>query len=187
MNSQRGEAIVPDEAGGILTIDLGALADNWRLIRDRGRGAECGAVVKADAYGLGIERAVPALSRAGCRNFFVAHVDEGRRVRAVAPDAIIYILNGLLPGAAAVFAAHDLRPVLGSRDEIIEWTATGGRPAALHVDTGMNRLGLCSAEALAVAAEGAFSPALLMTHLSSAEETDNPGNARQRADFARVR
>ncbi|HSP24222.1 MAG TPA: alanine racemase, partial [Saliniramus sp.] len=187
MNAQVGATILPEEAGGVLTIDLGALAANWRLIRERGRGAECGAVVKANAYGLGIEQAVPALARAGCRTFFVAHIDEGKRVRAIAPDAVVYILNGLLPGTAPVYAAHDLRPVLGSREEIAEWMSTGGRPAALHVDTGMNRLGLSGEDAIAIAAEGVFTPSLLMTHLSSAEETDNPVNARQREDFQRVR
>ncbi|HSP25642.1 MAG TPA: alanine racemase [Saliniramus sp.] len=187
MNAPVGATILPEEAGGVLTIDLGALAANWRLIRDRGQGAECGAVVKANAYGLGIEQAVPALARAGCRTFFVAHIDEGKRVRAIAPDAVVYILNGLLPGTAPVYAAHDLRPVLGSRGEIAEWTSTGGRPAALHVDTGLNRLGLSCEDALAIAAEGALTPALLMTHLASAEETDNPVNARQREDFQRVR
>jgi alanine racemase len=183
MNSRSGETIPPEEAGGILTIDLAALADNWRTIRDRGQGAECGAVVKANAYGLGIEEAVPALARAGCRTFFVAHIGEGRRVRRIAPDATIYILNGLLPGAAPAYAEHDLRPVLGSREEIADWAATGGRPAAIHVDTGMNRLGLSCEDALAIAADGALGPALLMTHLTSAEETDNPVNARQRAEF----
>ena len=187
MIAQGGALIPPEEAGGVLTIDLGALAANWRLIRDRGQGAECGAVVKANAYGLGIEHAVPALARAGCRTFFVAHIEEGKRVRAIAPDAVVYILNGLLPGTAPVYAAHDLRPVLGSREEIAEWAATGGRPAAIHVDTGMNRLGLSGEDALAVAAEGTLAPSLLMTHLSSAEETDNPVNARQREEFQRVR
>jgi alanine racemase len=178
----------PGEAGGILTVDLRALADNWRLIRDRAQDAECAAVVKADAYGLGIERAVPALARAGCRTFFVAHLSEGRRVRAVAPEATIYILNGFLPGSAEGYARVDLRPVLGSREEITEWLAEGGGgPAALHVDTAMNRLGLGADDALAIGSEGAFSPALLMTHLASAEETDNPINARQWSDFERVR
>jgi len=187
MTWQGWETVPRQEAGGILTIDLGALADNWRLIRDRGAGTECGAVVKANAYGLGIEHAVPALVRAGCRTFFVAHLNEGKRLRAVAPDATIYILNGLLAGTTSVYAAHDLRPVLGSREEIAEWMETGGHAAAIHVDTGMNRLGLSCEDAHALATEGAFTPALLMTHLASAEETDNPINARQRADFERVR
>ncbi|MDJ1156967.1 alanine racemase [Chelatococcus sp. SYSU_G07232] len=183
------------EAGGILTIDLAALAANWRLLRDRARGAECAAVVKADAYGIGIEAAVPALFAAGCRTFFVAHLQEATRARAVCQDATIYVLNGLLVGTAPAYATHGLRPVLGSREEIEEWAAfcrAAGRrlPAAVHADTGMNRLGLRAEEAAALAAEGAlpdFEPALLMSHLVSADEPDHPVTARQIAAFLALR
>ncbi|WP_353187159.1 alanine racemase, partial [Bosea sp. (in: a-proteobacteria)] len=90
----------PDPAayGATLTIDLAALVSNWRLLGRRA-GTEAGAVVKADAYGIGIEPAVTALASAGCRNFFVAHLSEGVRARKVAPEATVYILNGLLPGS----------------------------------------------------------------------------------------
>jgi alanine racemase len=187
---------VPEgQAGGILTIDLGALAQNWRTLRDHAGNAECAAVVKADAYGLGIEAAVPALSGAGCRTFFVAHLAEGGRARAVAPDATIYVLNGLLPGTAPAYAEHDLRPVLGSREEIAEWAAfcrgAGSRPAAaIHVDTGMNRLGLRVEEALVLVRDPIVADvqiALVMSHLVSAEEPENPINARQIEAFAAVR
>src|SRR5882757_2789294 len=134
------------EAGGILTIDLAALVANWRSLGARAAGAECASVVKADAYGCGIEQVVPALATAGCATFFVAHLDEARRARAATGDAAIYVLNGLLPGSAPAYAQADLRPVIGSRAELDEWNAfrasaglRGG--AALHVDTGMNRLG----------------------------------------------
>ena len=181
--------------GGRLTIDLGALVQNWRRLREEAGGAESAAVVKADAYGTGLERAVGALARAGCSTFFVAHLAEGVRARATCPSAVIYILNGLPPGACDAFAAHDLRPVLGSGEEIAEWaafsTAAGRRlPAAIHVDTGMNRLGLRPDEALALRASAdlkAFEPALLMSHLVSAESPDDPINARQIDDFAAVR
>lgn len=106
-----------------LTIDLGALAANWRLLRDRVAPAECAAVVKADAYGIGIAQAVPALAAAGCRTFFVAHLGEAERVREAAPSAVVYVLNGLLPGAAEAFAAAGARPVLGSAPELDEWAA----------------------------------------------------------------
>ena len=182
-------------AGGILTIDLGALAQNWRTLRDRAGGAECAAVVKADAYGLGIQAAVPALSRAGCRTFFVAQLGEAARVRAAAPGATIYVLNGLLPGTAPAYAEHDLRPVLGSREEIAEWAAfcrgAGRRlSAAIHVDTGMNRLGLRAEEAAALAPDPLlreFEPALVMSHFVSSEESDNPINRRQIDGFATAR
>ncbi|MCB8820966.1 alanine racemase [Microvirga rosea] len=181
-------------AGGLLQIDLDALASNWRRLRDAA-GVETSAVVKADAYGTGIERAVPALARAGCRTFFVAHLSEAVRVRAVALDATIYVLNGLLPGSCAHYAAHDLRPVLGSHEEIAEWAAfsraQGHRfPAALHVDTGMNRLGLTVSDGLTLAGRPElkdFEPALLMSHFVSAEEQDNPLNAQQIEAFTAVR
>ncbi|KAA2237771.1 alanine racemase [Salinarimonas soli] len=181
--------------GAILTIDLGALADNWRTLRDRSGGAECAAVVKADAYGLGIEPAAAALAAAGCRTFFVAHLSEARRVRHACADATIYVLNGLLPGSEGAFLPDGIRPVLGSPEEIVDWAAfcraQGKRlPAAIHIDTGMNRLGLPVADAFDLAADpilADFKPALLMSHLVAAEDTANPVTARQVADFERVR
>jgi alanine racemase len=183
------------EAGGLLTIDLGMLAANWRLLRERSGGAECAAVVKADAYGLGIERAVPALVAAGCATFFVAHLSEARRVRAVARDGIVYVLNGLLPGTASAYADHGLRPVLGSGEEIEEWASfcrahSSALPAALHVDTGMNRLGLSVGEGLALAGDPRlrdFQPALLMSHFAGAEEPGSAATARQIDAFATIR
>src|SRR5207302_8102489 len=82
------------EAGGVLTIDLGAIQSNYRALWARVTPAECAAVVKADAYGCGLEPVVRALSRSNCKTFFVAHLAEGRRVRALAPDAAIYARNG---------------------------------------------------------------------------------------------
>jgi alanine racemase len=183
------------EVGARLTIDLAALTANWRRLAREAGGAVCAAVVKADAYGTGLEPAAKALWAAGCRVFFVAQLSEAETLRAACPDAAIYVLNGLLPGAAPAFARRNLRPVLGSRDEILEWAAlsqAGGQrlPAALHVDTGMNRLGLPVAEALALAGDellGAFEPALVMSHLVGAEEPDHPANARQIAAFLSVR
>jgi alanine racemase len=169
-----------EAAGGLLTLDLGALVENWRALRARAGGAECAAVVKADAYGIGIEPAVRALARAGCRTFFVALVAEGARVRSACPDATVYVLNGLPPGTGAGFRDLGLRPVLGSAEEIAEW---GEGPAALHVDTGMNRLGLRPEEVSALP----FRPTLLMTHFVAAEEPDNPLNRRQVEVFAQVR
>jgi alanine racemase len=129
------------EAGGILTIDLSAIVANWRALGARAGNAVCAAVVKADAYGCGIEPVVGALAQAGCRTFFVANLTEARRVRAVAADAAVYVLNGLMP-ATARYLQGDLRPVIASWAEWDEWCAVrgaGGR-AALHLDTGMNRL-----------------------------------------------
>jgi alanine racemase len=178
-----------------LTIDLGALAANWRLLRDRAAPAECAAVVKADAYGIGIGPAVRAFRSAGCRTFFVAHPDEARRILADWPETVVYVLNGLLPGSASGYRSPAMRPVLGSAEEIRDWAdlceRTGQRsPAAIHVDTGMNRLGLSPAEAIELSREGLFSrfePTLLMSHLVSAEDPSDPVNARQLAAFAEIR
>lgn len=184
------------EAGATLTIDLGALGRNWRTLAAMAPGAECAAVVKADAYGTGIETSVPALAAAGCRTFFVAHLSEARRLRAVAPQATVYVLNGLFAGALATYAALDIRPVLGSREDIEAFAAfcgTVGRrlPAAIHVDTGMNRLGLDLAEAALLAEPGpaalAFEPALLMSHLACADEPGHPLTARQIDRFGQLR
>jgi alanine racemase len=183
------------EAGGVLTVDLGALVENWRALARRATPAECAAVVKADAYGCGLEPVAKALARAGCKTFFVADLAEARRARAAAPDAAIYVLNGVLPGTAAGFAEANARPVIGNLVELAEWDAfcaagqwRGG--AALHVDTGMNRLGVTVDEAAALAprirAEN-HGIALLMSHLACAEIPDHPLNARQIATFREVR
>lgn len=178
--------------GARLTVDLSALKANWHRLASLAPEAECAAVIKADAYGTGIGRAAPALWEAGCRTFFVAHLSEGLGVRAILPEAAIYVLNGLPPGAAEAFAGADLRPVLGSPEELTEWASvsSGRRPAALHVDTGMNRLGFSVPEALALSGDPRIRAAgidLVMSHFVSAERPDDPVNARQIADFAQVR
>jgi alanine racemase len=166
-----------------LTIDLAALAANWRAVAAK-VATETSAVVKADAYGIGIEAAVPALAKAGCRTFFVATAAEARRARKAAPDATIYVLAGVLPGEAAALAADNLRPVLGSMPEVADWIAAGAPSgAALHVDTGMNRLGVTPAEARAIDI-ARLKPSLLMSHLVISEEPSDPLNARQLATFS---
>jgi alanine racemase len=161
-------------AGARLTIDLAALSANWSLLARHAGAAEAAGVVKADAYGLGIEPAGKALAAAGCRTFFVALPKEGVELRRAVPEAIIYVLAGLIEGSATTFAAHDLRPVLNSWVELEEWAGLRDRGArsgcAVHVDTGMNRLGLSLHEALALARDeallAAIAPSLLMSHLA---------------------
>ena len=189
------EASDPTEAGGILTIDLAAIEANWKTLASMTVPVECAAVVKANGYGCGLEPVTRTLFRAGCRTFFVADIAEARRVRALARDAVIYVLNGLMPGLAPAFAADYLRPVINSTTELAEWDAfvainnwRGG--AALHVDTGMNRLGLTVEEAVAVAPRlqsenHGFT--LLMSHLACAEIPDHPMNDRQIRLFREIR
>jgi alanine racemase len=185
----------PNEAGGILTVDLAAIAANWNALAGMTVPVECAAVVKGDGYGCGLEPVTRTLYRAGCRTFFVADIAEGRRVRAVASDAAIYVLNGVMPGSAQAFAADYLRPVISSTTELAEWDAfvatrnwRGG--GALHVDTGMNRLGITVDEAVAIAPRlqsenHGFT--LLMSHLACAEIPGHPMNDRQIRMFREVR
>src|SRR5690349_11226965 len=132
---------VPAGAGAVLTIDLGAVAVNWRTLRAMVGRADCAAVVKADGYGLGAARVGPVLEAAGCRHFFVAHLDEALALRPLLPpEAHVAVLNGLLPGTAAEFRAHGITPVLNSLDQISAWQSfTTGTPlpAWVHIDTGM--------------------------------------------------
>jgi alanine racemase len=183
------------EAGGILTVDLEALEANWKALGRRIMPSECAAVVKADAYGCGIEPVATRLAKAGCKTFFVADLLEARRARSAAPDATIYVLNGLSPGTAPTFADLRARPVIGSMVELAEWDAfcsaqqwQGG--AALHVDTGMNRLGITANEAAALAPRirsENHGITLLMSHLACAEVQEHPLNERQIALFREVR
>ena len=170
-----------------LTIDLLALRQNWRRLADMIAPAECAAVVKANAYGCGIEQAVAALRAEGARTFFVARIAEGVRARKAAPDAAIYVLDGLTPGSAAALHTANLRPALGALDEVREWAAAGGGPAALHFDTGMNRLGLAASEADAALAALGEAPAMVMSHFSSSEDVASPENDRQTAAFVAIR
>ena len=164
-----------------LAIDLSALAHNWRRLAERCAPAECSAVVKANAYGLGLEPVMRALLAAGCKTFFVACASEGERARAVSGEAFVYVFDGVAPGSAPRLRAAGLRPVLNSLAEIAEWAGAG--PAALHFDTGMNRLGFAPAEAGDAAALLGAAPCLVMSHLVSAQSPGDPVNARQIAAF----
>jgi len=184
-------------AGGVLTVDLGALATNYRALAGRARPAATAAVVKADAYGLGIAQVVPALVKAGCSRFFVALPDEGISVRKAAPDAQIFVLSGVFSAeGAASFREHRLIPVLNSPLDIAIWSSDGWAgstplPCAIHVDTGMNRLGLTLEEARGFARENALTQAvnvvLVVSHLACADDPAHQLNARQLESFQEVR
>lgn len=178
----------PDAAGGLLTIDLGAIADNWRLLRDRmGPGRTSAGVVKADGYGLGAAAVARTLAAAGCRTFFVALPEEGAALRASLPDHPIYVLSGPFPGSLPLFARHGLRPVLNSPEQVRDWLAHAPTdwPYAVHVDTGMNRLGLSLDDVAALADR--LDPAIVMSHLACADEPGHPLTATQVERFRAVR
>jgi alanine racemase len=181
------------ERGGILTIDLAAIVANWRELARRATPAQCAAVVKADGYGCGIEPVTAALAKAGCATFFVATLAEARQARVAAPQAAIYVL-AMLPGTLASSAEGSFRPVIGSVEELAEWEAfrAGGwrGAAALHIDTGMNRLGLGTEEVAQLDTRALARGAgldLLMSHFACSEEPSHPLNAKQMADFREVR
>jgi len=181
-------------AGAVLTIDVDAVVHNWRTLRDRlTTDSECGAVLKADAYGLGAEQLAPALWDAGCRVFFVALPHEGIKLRELLPrGARVVILDGLFPGAEADYVQHRLVPTLNHPGDIDAWRAEAHRvgrplPAALHIDTGMNRLGLspkdCAALLDGMDALDGIDVQALMTHLAAADVPSHPLTARQLTSF----
>jgi alanine racemase len=183
------------ETGGTLTIDLDAVEANWRALAHKLLTVECAAVVKANAYGLGLEPVTAKLAKAGCKTFFVADIAEARRARTRAREAAIYVLNGFSPEAADTFAELNAQPVINSTAELAEWDAfvtarnwRGG--AAIHVDTGMNRLGISADEAAALALrlqQENHGITLLMSHLACAEIAGHPLTANQIRLFRELR
>lgn len=194
--SARPRTPIPSSARAILTVDLMALRANWAKLNQASGRAECAGVIKADAYGLGLAPIARALTNEGCKTFFVASVGEGRIAREVQPGATIYVLDGLLPGAEAHYSGFDLRPVLASLPEVRDWAAycraRGHRLAAgIHIDTGLNRLGMPAREVdeLAAAPEllQSFETTLVMSHLACADHPGDPMNERQRLRFEELR
>lgn len=180
-------------AGGLLTIDLDAVAANYRTLRDLAAPALCAAVVKADGYGLGAEAVARCLQAEGCRHFFVAHLHEGAVLRPhLMRESAIYVLNGPPPGTCADMKHNGLIPVLNSIEQIDKWQAHARDacrplPAVLQFDIGMSRFGLSAQEMRALAADRArldgVMPILLMSHLACADTPEHPANARQLACF----
>jgi alanine racemase len=182
-------------ATGVLTVDLDAIVANWRKLEKTAVPAECGAVIKADAYGCGVAPVAGALAAAGCKTFFVATLDEARAARAALPSsAAIYVLDGFFQNCGEAYAKIDARPVIGDLNELAEWDVfcrgsgwSGG--AAIHIDTGMNRLGLAAAEAQGLVPRinaGDHGITLVMSHLACAEGLHHPLNAKQLAAFREI-
>ncbi len=183
------------QAGAVLTVDLGAVRENYRRLRERLDGVECGSVVKADGYGLGASEVAVALLREGCRSFFVAHTAEGIGLRqAIGDRPDIHILNGVHPGAEDDCALAGLIAVANSAEQLSAWRAAARRlgrrlPVTVQVDSGMSRLGMSADEAgsLGPDAFDGLDLKLVMSHLACADEPDNPVNERQRQAFDALR
>lgn len=182
-------------AGAILTIDLGAIRENYRRLKARLAGVRCAGVLKADGYGLGAAQVASALIKDGCDIFFVALLGEGIALRkALGPGHDIFVLNGLPPGSEPEALAAGLHPVINSTAQLKAWRAAAraaGRklPAAVQVDSGMSRLGMPPAdvEALATDAFDGIDIRFEMSHLACADEPRNPANEAQRLAFERLR
>jgi len=174
-----------------LTVDLAALAANYKTMQKNAGRAETSAVVKADGYGLGMAHIAPALSKAGCSTFWVAQLNEGITLRALLPQAVIYVLNGVPQGTADQFAAHNLRPCLISRAQIEAWQshcrANESLPACLFVDSGFNRLGFGEIDIAELMATpdifDGWELCLIASHLACADNPKNPMNAAQLERF----
>lgn len=172
---------------GCLTIDLDAIAANWRALDGISLpNVETAAVVKADAYGCGAEAVAPALRRAGAKTFFVALPGEGVQLRQMLGSGpVIYVLGGYHRVDDADFGGSALRPVLNSRQQLDAWLeAHRGEPAGVQLDTGMNRLGMEEGEIPHLPTDGSIR--LVMSHLACADEAGSPMNHAQLLEFSRV-
>ncbi len=173
-----------------LTIELGAIRRNWRALARLAAPGETGAVVKADAYGLGMDRVAPALLAEGARTFFTALPEEGLALREIlGPGPAIYVFNGLCRETAAAMLAADVRPLLNAPEQAAMARAAAraaGRPfpCGVQLDTGMNRLGFEAAELDALAAPDGLAPDLVVSHLACSDDPADPANEAQRAAFA---
>jgi len=185
---------VPTRAAGALTVDLSAIAENYRRLKAAFQQRAVAAVVKADGYGLGAARVAPVLVKAGARSIFVAQLDEALALRplldACQPAVSLYVLNGLMPGAEIDYVDNNILPVLNSLGEIEAWSRLARQretalPAAVHLDSGMCRLGLPPEEIERLRGDPArldgVVPTCILSHLACADEADHPKNREQLA------
>jgi len=177
----------PRLAGAYLTIDLTALQSNYKKLTKISGNAECAAVVKADAYGLGAKQVALALNAVGCRKFFVALPSEAAQLRKILPEVEIFVLGGLFEDCAEIYVQERLTPVLNSLSEIKTWSAMtvehGPLPAIIHIDTGITRLGLMEPDIRLLASTPQWLDGLeikyIMSHLACADDPKNSQNQRQ--------
>jgi len=177
-----------------LIVDLSVIQSNFARLQALAPHARAGAVVKANAYGLGAAEVVPALADAGCRTFYVAHTSEGREARDALGDreADIFVFNGFWPSELSALRDANLFPVLNDLQQIDEISRLApDLPCALHIDTGMSRLGLDPVETERLLADRACLDGLdirqIMSHLACADEVAHPLNAEQLERFKRLR
>ena len=188
-----------NEAGAILSIDLGAVIHNWQALRSLlSEATECGAVVKSDAYGLGAKEVASALFRAGCNTFFVAYVYEGVELRKkLGPAPSIFVLHGPFSDTEKEFGEYGLIPILNTMEQLKSWTeytdSVGHRyPCGLHFDTGMSRLGFSISEREKLLSSEqdklkSLDVALVMSHLANGDDEKNLMNKLQLSTFTQIK
>ncbi|MCQ2965874.1 MAG: alanine racemase [Alphaproteobacteria bacterium] len=185
-------SITPNSAGAFLTINLRQIAENWKEAQKRVSPAFTGAVLKTNAYGLGSKKIASALYKAGCRHFFTAYIHEAIDIRSVAPDAEIYTLHGIFPRTELDFFNGEITPVLATLEQVEYWNHLGDKEnkkyaCALHLDTGMTRLGLTQENIdFIISHSNQFSHLdvrLVISHLACGDELQNPKSEKQLALF----
>ena len=194
LSPEANQAAALAGATAVLTVDLDAIVANWRKLEKMAVPAECAGVIKANAYGCGLAPVARALSGAGCKTFFVATLEEAREARDALPRAAIYVLDGFFQNCGDAYAKINARPVIGDLNELAEWDVFCRRSgwegrAGIHIDTGMNRLGLTITEAQGIIPRinaGDHGISLVMSHLACAEALHHPQNARQLATFREI-
>lgn len=177
-----------------LTVDLSAIADNYRLLKKQLKNAECACVVKSNAYGLGVEEVAKTLLRAGAGKFFVATIDEAVNLRQILQSKDIYIFHGFLKGQESALIENRLVPVLNSIEQVINWADYSKKtnlkmPCIIHIDTGMNRLGLSNNELdefIEKNLQDYLDIKYIMSHLACADVKDHPLNKKQLDEISRI-
>ena len=178
-----------------LTVNLDAIAANYHQLKDLHTKKNSAAVVKANAYGLGVEPVARRLAKEGCETFFVATLSEAIELRGILPNVIIYVFHGIYAGEEPLFIEHNIRPVLNSMEQTARWkpvaASNPNAKAALHVDTGMCRLGLTPYEMSSITDGQKIitecNISLLMTHLACASDPSHPLNTQQLENFAEAK
>lgn len=165
-------------------IDPSAIAENYQILKKASGAATCGAAVKANGYGCGVETVTNILAREGCQQFFVADALEAAKLRSIQKDADIFILNGVFEDTMPLITEHNLIPVLNSLSQIKLWQQSSSEQEfAVHIDTGMNRLGLRVNEAYNCLDDLKSVPKLIMSHFANADDPDDPKNTQQLEAF----
>jgi alanine racemase len=174
-------------ADSVVEINLSNIAKNYQLLSSKLKaGTKAAAVVKANAYGLGVEKVAPVLEKVGCELFFVATLDEALELREILPSATIHVFHGLLEGQEATFIQHNITPVLNDMEQVARWQEAANKQepalsAVLHIDTGMNRLGISFEESASLSKEdfAGLKITYIMSHLACSKEEGHPLTSEQ--------